>query len=75
MGNFLAVLRRFLRIFRRCPLMAASDVCRFFFTNSEVRSGHELKNPALIALIHVDLTRLNAALRRYVTVSCFFLYL
>ena len=36
-----------------------------FRTRAELRPGHVVKKPAVIAVIHVDMTSLKAALWRY----------
>ena len=70
-GVFLEVLRRFWRISLRCALTVAGNLPSYFSTIYVVIPGHDVKNLVLITLIHVDLIGLNAALCRYVAMSCF----
>ena len=66
-GVVCCVLRMFFRVCFKWPLIVATESGRKRATASAVRCGQVAKNPALIALIQVDLHGLKAALWRYMT--------
>ena len=55
----------FCRSWRRCPFAVAMLLGKRFRTRAELRPGHVVKKPAVIAVVHVDTTRMKAARWRY----------
>ena len=68
-GEVFLVDRTFCRSWRRCPFAVAVLLGNFFRTRAEVRPGHVVKKPAVIAVVHDDTTGLMAALWRYCMIS------
>ena len=46
---------------QRCPFAVARLLGKFFRTRAELRPGHVVKKPAVIAVVQVDKTGLMAA--------------
>ena len=64
-GEVFLADRKFCRSWRRCLFAVAMLLGKCFRTRADVRPGHVVKNPAVIAVIHNDTTVLKAALWRY----------
>ena len=52
--------------------MVARLLGRFLWTRAEVRPGHVVKNPGVIAVVQVDTTGMKAARWRYYIMSDLF---
>ena len=50
---------------RRCPFAVAMLLGKCFGTRAELRPGHVVKKPAVIAVVHDDTTGLKASLCSY----------
>ena len=59
----------FCRSWRRCPFVVAMLLGKCFRTRAEVSPGHMAKKPAVIKVVHDDMTGLKAALWRYCMMS------
>ena len=68
-GEVFLVDRMFCRSWRRCPFAVAMLFGKCFRTRADVRPGHVVKKPAVIAVVHDDNTGLKAALWRYYMMS------
>ena len=68
-GEVFLVNSTFCRSWRRCPFAVAMLLGKYFRTRADMRSGHVVKKPAVIAVVHDATTGLKAALWRYFMVS------
>ena len=68
-GEVFLVDRTFCHSWRRCPFAVAMLLSKCFRTRAEVRPGHVVKKPAVIAVVHVDTTGMKAARWRYCIIS------
>ena len=63
------VERTFCWSWQRCPFAVAMLLGKIFRTKADVRPGHVVKKPAVIAVVHDDTTGMKAALCRYCMMS------
>ena len=68
-GEVFLVDRTFFRSWRSCPFAVAMILGKCFRTRADVRPGHMVNKPAVIAVLHDDTTGLNDALWRYCMMS------
>ena len=68
-GKVFLVDRTFCRSWRRCPFAVARFLGIFLRTRAEVRPGHVVNKPDVMAAVQVDKTGLKAAQWRYLTMS------
>ena len=68
-GEVFLVDCTFFRSCQRCPLAVARLLGKCFRTSAELRHGHVVKKPAVIAVVHVDTTGLKDARWRYCIMS------
>ena len=68
-GEVFLVDRTFFWSWRRCPFAVAMILGKCFRTRADVRLGHVVKKPAVIAVVHDDTTGMKAALWRYCMIS------
>ena len=59
-GEVFLVDRTFCWSWRRRPFAVAMILSKFFRTRADLRPGHVVKKPAVIAVVHVDTTGLKA---------------
>ena len=60
-GEVFLVDRMFCRYCRRQPFVVARLLGKCFLTRAELRPGHVVKKPAVMAVVQVDTTGLKAA--------------
>ena len=60
-GEVFLVDHTFFRSWRRCPFAVARILGKCLRTRAEVRHGHVVKKPAVIAVVQVDTTGLKDA--------------
>ena len=68
-GDVLLVDRTFCLSWRRCRFAVAMLLSKFFRTRADVSPGHVVKKPAVIAVVHDDMTGLKASMWRYCMMS------
>ena len=54
--------RTFFQSYRRCPFAVAMLLGKYFQTRADVSPGHVVNKPAVIEVVHNDMTGLKAAL-------------
>ena len=68
-GEVFLVDGMFCRSWRRCPFAVAMILGKCFRTRAELRPGHVVKKPVVIAVVHVDTTGMKADRWRYCIMS------
>ena len=68
-GEVFLVDQTFCRSWRRCLFAVVMILGKCFRTRADVRPGHVVKKPTVIAVFHVDTMGLKADLWRYCIMS------
>ena len=68
-GEVVPVDRTFCGSWWRCPFAVAILLGKCFWTGAELRPGHVVKKPAVIAVVHVYTTGMKADWWRYCIMS------
>ena len=68
-GEVVLVDRTFCRSWRRCPFAVARLLGKFLQTRAELRPGHVVKKPEVMAAVQVGTNELKANRWRYWTIS------